>query len=141
APAPDDGGRHGARACRSDRRAMTSDPPRGPAADPGVWLVPPGYLPPDPDETPPLDLHKATAGVRPWATLALVLTWTLVVLVMAMRRELGDRAAYLAWGASATGMPPLETAWRLLASTFLHDGLPHLFFNGLSMLVYGPAVE
>lgn len=121
---------------------MTGDPPHTPTApEPEVWLVPPDFVPPDPDETPPLDLAAATGGVRPWGTLALVLTWTLVVLVMAMRHELGDRAAYLAWGANATGLAPRDTAWRLLASTFLHDGIAHLFFNGLSMLVYGPAVE
>lgn len=124
---------------------MDENPPERPAPEPqaeSVWIVAePGYVPPDPDEPPPLELGTATAGVRPWGTLVLVLVWTLVVLALATRHEMGDSAAYLAWGANATGLPHGATAWRLLASTFLHDGIAHLFFNGLTMLVFGPAVE
>ena len=55
--------------------------------------------------------------------------------------EIGDTAAYLLWGANATGLTPLDTAWRLLASTFVHAGVAHVFFNATSMLIFGPAVE
>jgi membrane associated rhomboid family serine protease len=100
-----------------------------------------GYIPPDPDEPPPVELWSAVGGVRPWATLALVLSWAAVFLLIAVRGETGDASAYLEWGANATGLTPLDTSWRLLSSTFVHAGFAHLFFNATSMLIFGPAAE
>lgn len=79
--------------------------------------------------------------MRPWGTRALLLAWALVFSLMAVRRELGAHDALLAWGANATALGPRETWWRLLSSTFVHAGIAHLFFNAVSMLLYGPAVE
>lgn len=101
----------------------------------------PGYVAPDPDEPPPLDLGSAVGDIAPWGTGLLLLSWAAVFAAIAMRREIGDSHALLAWGASATGLAPADTAWRLLASTFLHAGIGHVLFNALTMLVLGPAVE
>src|SRR5262245_11087673 len=110
--------------------------------DPEGWdLEQAGYVPPDPDEAPPVDLWAAVGDIPPWVTGLLLMTWAALFAALAFRRETGDDQALLAWGASATGLAPLESAWRLLASTFLHAGPAHVFFNALSMLVLGPAVE
>ena len=100
-----------------------------------------GYVPPDPDEAPPVDLWSAVGDIAPWTTGLMLMTWASLFAVLAFRREIGDSQALIAWGASATGLDPLETAWRLLASTFLHAGPAHVFFNALSMVILGPAVE
>ena len=101
----------------------------------------PGYIPPDPDEPPPADLASLVGDVTPWGTLLLLLAWGLVFAGLAFQGEIGDTDALFAWGASAPRLAPYETAWRLLASTFLHAGVAHLFFNALSMIIFGPAVE
>jgi rhomboid protease GluP len=100
-----------------------------------------GFLPPDPDEPPPVELWSAVGDVPPWGTGVQLLVWAAVFALLSARHEIGDTAAYLLWGANATGLPPLDTAWRLLASTFLHGGVAHVFFNATSMLIFGPAVE
>ena len=99
------------------------------------------YIPPDPDEPPPADLSSLIGDVTPWGTLLLLLSWGLVFGVLAFRREIGSTDALFAWGASAPNLAPLDTAWRLLASTFLHAGVAHVFFNALSMIIFGPVVE
>lgn len=100
-----------------------------------------GFLPPDPDEPPPVELWSAVGDVPPWGTGLLLLAWAATFTLIAARHETGDPAAYLLWGASATGLAPLDSAWRLLASTFVHAGVAHVFFNSTSMLIFGPAVE
>lgn len=100
-----------------------------------------GYVPPDPDEPPPVELWSAVGDVAPWGTAALLLSWAVSFAWFAFRGELGERGALIAWGASVTGQDPLQTAWRLLASAFLHAGPAHVFFNAATMLIFGPAVE
>lgn len=116
---------------------MESDPRQPDERD----LEAAGYVPPDPDETPPVELWSAVGDVPPWGTVLLLLAWGAVFALLAFRHQVGDPSASFAWGASATGLPPPEVAWRLLASTFLHAGATHIFFNAVSMLVFGPAVE
>ncbi len=101
----------------------------------------PGYVPPDPDEPPPVELWRAVGDVQPWGTMLVLFPCAVLFLLMAVRGELGDRDALLAWGANATQLSPGDTAWRLLASTFLHSGPGHLFFNATTLLIFGPAVE
>lgn len=101
----------------------------------------PGYVPPDPDEPPPVELWSAVGDIRPWGTALLLLSWAAVFAVIAFRRQIGDPQTLLAWGASAPGFDAFDTAWRLLASTFVHAGFAHVFFNTISMLIFGPAVE
>lgn len=113
-----------------------TEPPAPSAPDPET-----GYLPPEPDEPPPIELWSSVGDIAPWGTMLLILSWAAMFATLALRRELGDPYALLAWGASATGLPLADTSWRLLASTFLHAGAAHVFFNGLSMAVFGPAVE
>jgi rhomboid protease GluP len=79
--------------------------------------------------------------VPPWGTALLLLSWAAVFMTFAIRREFGDVSAYVAWGASIVGSGAFDTAWRLLAATFIHDGAAHVFFNATSMLIFGPAVE
>lgn len=100
-----------------------------------------GYVPPDPDEPPPVELWRAVGNVRPWGTLLLLLGWAAAFAWMLTHGELGDSAHAIARGASVTQRDPWDIAWRLLASTFLHSGPGHLLFNAASMLIYGPAVE
>jgi membrane associated rhomboid family serine protease len=101
----------------------------------------PGYVPPDPDEPPPVELWSAVGDVLPWGTALLLFSWAAVFGAVAFRREIGDPQALFAWGASATRLDARDTAWRLLASTFVHAGMAHAFFNATSMLIFGPAVE
>jgi rhomboid protease GluP len=101
----------------------------------------PSYVPPDPDEPPPVELWSAIGDIQPWGTALLLLSWAAVFATMALRREIGDPQALLAWGANATRQDVRDTAWRLLASTFVHAGAAHVFFNAASMLIFGPAVE
>ena len=101
----------------------------------------PGFLPPDPDEAPPFELWAAVGDIPPWGTALLLLSWVAVFAAVAVRREIGNAQALFAWGASAPGLDAFDTAWRLLASTFVHAGVAHIFFNATSMLIFGPAVE
>lgn len=122
---------------------MTQDP----SHEPILEVVPPdepeleGYLPPDPDEAPPLSLGAATGDVLPWGTLVVLLVWGVLAALFAMRALAGDTRALVAWGANVGGAPPLETVWRLLASTFLHAGLVHVAMNALGLLMFGAALE
>jgi len=115
---------------------MPWPPDPGPAAGP-----PPGYLPPDPDEPPPVELWRVVGDVPPWGSVILLLAWALMFAGFVWRRDLGDAAAYIAHGASLAQPVTRADAWRLLASTFVHEDLAHLFFNSLAMVVFGPAVE
>jgi rhomboid protease GluP len=101
----------------------------------------PGFVPPDPDEPPPVELWSAVGDLPPWGTALLVFSWAVVFAILAFRREVGEADALLAWGANATGRGGADAAWRLLASTFVHAGIAHVFFNAVSMAIYGPAVE
>jgi rhomboid protease GluP len=100
-----------------------------------------GYIPPDPDEPKPLDLWAAVGDVLPWGTMLLLLSWAAMYLALGMHGALMDSEALFAWGANATHLPLRANAWRLLASTFLHAGAAHLFFNAVTLAVLGPAVE
>jgi membrane associated rhomboid family serine protease len=117
------------------------------APEPQLELVPPdepeleGYLPPDPDEVPPLSLGAATGDVRPWGTLLVLLVWGVIAALFALRALTGDTRALIAWGANLGGAPWPETTWRLLASTFLHAGLLHVIMNALGLLMFGAALE
>ena len=131
---------------------MTEDPrdprdPRQPAAPPSETSADgaldagdAGYVPPDPDEPPPVELARV-GDVLPWGTVVILLVWGVVFFWFAVRRQTELLPAYLAWGANVGGRPPLETAWRLLASTFLHAGMAHVGFNALSMMLFGSSVE
>lgn len=114
---------------------MDRQPPFEPA--PGDPAAPE----PDPDEPPPVELWSAVGDVAPWGTAFLIASWAAVFAIQAARGEVGDRHALLAWGANGAGASAADTTWRLLASTFLHGGAAHLFFNALSMLIFGPTAE
>jgi len=115
--------------------------PLDPAEPGSIGFEEAGFLPPDPDEPPPVELWSAVGDVPPWGTGLHLLAWAAIFALLAARAQIGDTAAYLLWGANATGLAPLDTAWRLLASTFVHAGAAHVFFNATSMLIFGPAVE
>ncbi len=115
--------------------------PPAPTSEPELDEPLPGYVPPDPDEPPPVELWRAVGDVQPWGTMLVLFPCAVMFLLMAARGALGDRDALLAWGANATQLSPGDTAWRLLASTFLHSGPGHLFFNATTLLIFGPAVE
>ena len=92
------------------------------------------------------DLHVLSVVVRcgsmAKAAAQLGVTQPSVSEVMAdLEHALGGDDSLVAWGASATGRTALDSAWRLLASTFLHAGPGHLFFNATTLIIFGPAVE
>jgi membrane associated rhomboid family serine protease len=103
--------------------------------------LPAGYVPPDPDEPPPVELWRAVGDLQPWGTLLVLLPCAAMFLLLAARHALGEGDALAPWGANATRLAPLDSAWRLLASTFLHAGPAHLFFNATTLVIFGPAVE
>ena len=119
-----------------------SDDPREPVApaEPGLDWDEAGFVPPDPDEPPPVELGRV-GDVQPWSTASVLLAWGLVFLWFSVRHQMEWNEAYLAWGANVGGRPPAETAWRLLASTFLHAGAAHVAMNALSLLLFGSSVE
>jgi rhomboid protease GluP len=120
-----------------------SDEPRDPlppAGEPGIDVDEAGYVPPDPEEPPPVELGRV-GDVLPWSTSSVLLAWALVFFWFASRAQMELSPAYLAWGANVDGRPPGETAWRLLASTFLHAGAAHVGMNAVSLLLFGSSVE
>jgi len=123
-------------------RAVSDEPrdPLPPAGEQGIDYEVAGYVPPDPDEPPPVELGRV-GDVLPWSTSAVLLAWALVFFWFASRAQMDLNAAYLAWGANVDGRPPGETAWRLLASTFLHAGAAHVGMNAVSLLLFGSSVE
>jgi rhomboid protease GluP len=92
-------------------------------------------------EPPPLELWNAVGDVTPWGTLLLLLSWAVVFALMAARHELGEPVSMLARGANAPPHGVLDAAWRALASTFIHESPPHVFFNAITLLVLGQACE
>ena len=116
-------------------------PPASGDSSPEFEEPDPADFAPHPDEPPPAELWSTVGDIPPWGMALLLLSWAALFATLAFRRELDNPYALLAWGASAPRMGAAETAWRLLASTFLHAGIAHVFFNGLTMLVMGPAVE
>jgi len=84
---------------------------------------------------------SAVGDVLPWATVLLLLAWAALLALIAFRGDLGDSEGLAAWGASLSGPGADRSAWRLLASTFIHAGAAHIFFNATTMLVFGPAIE
>ncbi len=118
-----------------------TSPTRGDVS-PGTELeVEPGYIPPDPNEPPPLELSSAVGDVVPWGTVLLLLTWGLAAIAVGASGGPSDSAVLIGRGASVTQHNALDAAWRLLGSTFLHSGPSHLFFNAVTLLVLGQAVE
>lgn len=119
---------------------MTGDPPRPPETldppqpDPYAW-------PADPDETPPLDLWGTVGDVQPWGTLIVLVGWSAMFALSGAVSAFATPDGAFALGATRIGTPFLDTSWRLVASTFLHSGVAHLFFNAASLLVQAPAVE
>ena len=114
-------------------------PAEAPSAEPGEFVV--DYVPPDPDEPPPVELWRAVGDVQPWGTLLVLFPCAVMFLLLAARHALGGDDSLVTWGASATGRTALDSTWRLLASTFLHAGPGHLFFNATTLIIFGPAVE
>jgi len=119
-----------------------SDEPRDPAppAEPGVDLEQAGYVPPDPDEPPPVELGRV-GDVLPWSSSVVALAWALVFLWFVARSHTEQNDAYVAWGASIGDRSTLETAWRLLAATFLHGSAAHVTMNAVWLLIFGSSVE
>ena len=111
-----------------------------PASESGIDLDDAGYVPPDPDEALPVELGRV-GDVLPWSTMIVLLVWGLIFLWFAVRAQMELNAAFVAWGANVGGRPPLETAWRFLASTFLHAGALHVGLNAVNLLLFGSSVE
>ena len=126
---------------------MHEDPPRPRGSEPRPrWThtstPPPQYPPPViPLEEEPRGLWDTVGHIRPWGAGFLLITWIILFGVMMFRGEVGDSPALSRWGANLVRPGEIVGGWRLLASTFLHAGLAHVFFNGVAMAIFGPAVE
>ena len=121
--------------------AMTSEPPRPQEPSAETETDPFEAWATEPDEAPPLDLWATVGDVQPWGTLLVLASWSAMFALSAVVGAFSTPEGLFDLGASRTGIPGAATSWRLLASTFLHGGVAHLFFNALSLLVLGPAVE
>lgn len=120
----------------------TNEPPVEPAPpDEGQDLDELGYIEPDPDEPPPLELGRATGDVLPFATLIVLAIWGALTFVFGWRALTGDTQALVAWGANSNLAPLHEAPWRWVASTFLHSGFAHVAMNAISLLMFGAALE
>lgn len=117
---------------------MASLPPSPPDPDP---FAEPESFDPDPDEPAPVELGAAVGDLPPFGTVLVLLACAIVFAAQAVRGEVGDSAALVAWGASIGNAYGLEAAWRTLASTLVHGGGYHLLLNSISLLMYGSAVE
>ena len=111
------------------------------AVDEGVDFADAGYIPPDPDEPPPLELWRLPDQMPPFGTILLLLSWAVAFAWMAAHGEGGDTQALLAHGANVTQRPGADALLRLVASTFLHASPSHIFFNAITLLMFGPGVE
>lgn len=118
---------------------MTNDRSRRPEAPDELQPVP--YTSMELEEPPPLDLWATVGDIRPWGTLVVLMSWTAMFALSGAVGAFHTPGGPVALGASMTGMRLEDASWRLLASTFLHSGVAHLFFNALSLLVMAPAVE
>ena len=112
----------------------------GPESDEGLLPEPEGYIPADPAEPPPVELWRAVGEVTPWGTALLLLSWGVSAIRVSAGGDTGS-GALIAHGASITSASGWDAAWRMLGSTFLHSGVSHLFFNAVTLLVLGQAVE
>ena len=66
-----------------------SDEPRDPPppGEPGIDFEQAGYVPPDPDEPPPVELGRV-GDVLPWNTSAVLFAWALVFFWFASRAQM-----------------------------------------------------
>ena len=78
---------------------------------------------------------------RPDVTYMLLGTYILVWLLMEIMGNSGDGHTLLQFGALFGPYVASGEYWRFFTSTFLHVGLMHLFFNGISLLIFGRIVE
>lgn len=121
-----------------------SEPPRPDEAEPfgsGEWGPEWESEPADPDEPPPIELWSTVGDVTPWGTVVLLLGWAVSAVRVAAAASASLSNALIAHGASITTATGADAAMRLLSSTFLHSGVSHLFFNAVTLLVLGQAVE
>ncbi len=118
-----------------------SDPTLGPDDEEPPLAQPEGYIPADPNEPAPVELWRAVGDVTPWSTVLLLLSWALSAIRVGNAGGPPAASALIAHGASITTATGVEALWRALASTFLHSGVSHLFFNAVTLLVLGQAVE
>jgi membrane associated rhomboid family serine protease len=116
-------------------------PDPAPTAEPDPELLAAGFVPPEPNEPPPVELWNAVGDVVPWGTMLVLLAWGTVFAAQAAQQEVGVTAALVARGANVVPHGVRDAAWRLLASTFLHESPSHVFFNAVTLLVLGQAVE
>ena len=78
---------------------------------------------------------------RPDVTYVLLGTYCIVWLLMEITGSSGEGYTLLQFGALFGPYVASGEYWRLFTSTFLHVGLMHLFFNGISLLIFGRIVE
>jgi rhomboid protease GluP len=104
-------------------------------------LIAAGYVPPDPDEQPGIELWRLPGNGPPFVTLLLLLSWAVPFALLAVRGEGADPHALLAHGANVTQRFGADAVLRFVSSTFLHAGPGHVFFNALTLLMFGPGVE
>lgn len=82
---------------------------------------------------------------RPYATYALITINIVLFLIMAFLSKDGiygfSTSTLLKYGGNVKSLVLSGEYWRLIASTFLHDGILHLIFNMYALYVIGIQLE
>jgi membrane associated rhomboid family serine protease len=89
------------------------------------------------EEAPPAEPQEPERIAFPRGPLAAALALSLchLAVVVGLVGRDPDAARCASLGGLVTGAP-LRESWRLVSSLFLHADPPHVFWNGLSMLVF-----
>lgn len=114
-----------------------------PIARPGPGPAP-GFGPGLPPQAPPPQRARIRPAARPTATWVILAAIGLIYLLSGLLSGSLFQprlAALVALGAKENGLIASGELWRLVAATFLHGNLVHIFFNGYALYALGPESE
>jgi len=127
---------------RRPREGEDDEPPPRPLPPPGMGGGTPGG--PGYPQPPRPPLRPALQQPRPRASLALLWAIVLVYVVSCLLSGSVFQPSYPVLellGAKENSLIAGGAYWRLIAATFLHANLIHIFFNGYALFALGPESE
>ncbi len=89
----------------------------------------------------PHETKRSGGERRPVVTWALLAANVIMWLLTTAAGGAGDSDVLLDFGAMFGPLIASGEYWRLVTAMFLHAGIPHLAFNGLGLIIFGPQVE